>query len=185
MSSRFLFAVFSAALVLSLPVCIAKGAESLGPQVRSRVDAERGRVWILTSRGVAVYDAAAHERLRRVLLPGWINAGEPYGCLPDLTLGPIGEAVIPSNVIPVLWRIDPITLAVTKHELRLDTDNDKDVGFTEVRYSPEQGEFIAVSGMHRTVWRIDRELRYSHKTAQQLPRAENCGAWGGWTHDSN
>lgn len=182
MSSISLFAVCSAALVLSLPVCNAtaeKSYRSSATKIRSQVDAERGRVWRLTSEGVAIYDAAAQDEPRHVLLPGWFYAGEPYGCLPDLTLGPIGEAVISSDVMPVLWRIDPNTFAVTRHELHLDADNDKDVGFTEVSYSSEKGEFVAVSGIYGTVWRIDRELRYAHKAARELPRAKNCGGQEG------
>lgn len=186
MRSRLLFAMCSA-VFLSLLVCSARAAESHGfsaIKVRSQIDVARGRVWILTNRDVAVYDAVAKDKLRQLRLPDWFYAVGSYGCLPDFTLGPVGEAVIPSNVMPVLWRIDPKTLAVTKHELRLDTDNDKDVGFTEISHSSTQGEFIAVSGIDGTVWRIDRDLRYAYKTGRKLPRARNCGAGEGGSHDS-
>lgn len=183
MSSRVLF-VMCSAVFLSLLVCSVKAAESHGLSVikiRNQIDAARGRVWILTNQDVAVYDPAAKDKLRHVRLPGWFYAVEPYGCLPDFTLGPIGEAIIPSNVMPVLWRIDPKTFAVTRHELRLNVDNDKDVGFTEISHSSAQGEFIAASGIDGTVWRIDRDLRYAYKTAQRLSRARNCDTGGGGT----
>jgi len=73
-----------------------------------------------------------------VPLPGWLYAGEPYGCAPDLALGPKGEALISSDVVPVLWRVDPETLAVTQHTPWLDADADKDIGFTALAFSREQ-----------------------------------------------
>lgn len=178
-----LFAAYSAALVASISLCDITAAQSYkspATKVRSQIDAERGRVWIVSRRGVALYDAAAQGELRYVSLPDLIYAGEPQGCLPGIALSPAGETVISSDVMPVLWRIDPKTFAVTRHELQLDADNNKDVGFTEIRYSTERGEYVALSGIHGTVWRIDRELRYARKTARQLPRDGNCSVKGGW-----
>jgi hypothetical protein len=57
-----------------------------------------------------------------------------------------------------------------------DADTDKDVGFTALTFSPEQGAFLAVSGLHGTVWRIDQQLRYAHRMVRQVPREKGCGA---------
>lgn len=177
MSSSFNYAASGALVALSLVACGAGPTEAEripAPKVRQQVDADRNRVWLLTREGLAVFDAAAPDKVVQVKIPDWHFAGEPYGCLPALALGPKGEAVVSSDVVPVLWRIDPETLSVTRHEPRLDADADKDAGFTAIRYLPEQAAFLAVSGAHGTVWRIDRELRLAHKMVRQVPRAKGC-----------
>lgn len=178
MKSILKYAVCGAVIAFSLAAGNT-GAAEVGktPDVRLRIqlDAQRNRVWLLTDVGVAIYDAAAPDKVLRVPVPGWQFAGDPYGCLPDLALGPKGEAVISSDVVPVLWRVDPESLAVTRHELQLDADPDKDVGFTVLTYLPEQGEFLAVSGLHGTVWRIDGQLRQAHRMSRQEPRWKSCG----------
>src|SRR5688572_869792 len=83
--------------------------------------------WHLTNHGVVLLKAGAREPVR-ISLPGWVWAGEPYGCGPALALGPGGEAVITSDVVPVVWRVDPASLRVSVHALELDRDTDKDVG---------------------------------------------------------
>jgi len=179
MSSRFKFAVCGAVLAISFAACNTGPAEAEKrpvAKVRVQLDAVRNRVWLLTREGVAIYDAAAPDRIVQVQVPGWHFAGEPYGCLPDLALGPKGEAVISSDVVPVLWRIDPETRAVTRHEPQLDADTNKDVGFTVLSYFPARGAYLAVSGRDGTVWRIDRELRIAHRLVRQVPREEDCGA---------
>jgi len=80
---------------------------------RQRSDPVRQRVWILGSQGLFLQDRSAGT-LVEVALPSWQWVDEPYGCPPDLALGPDGEAVVSSNIVPVLWRIDPKTLAVTE-----------------------------------------------------------------------
>jgi hypothetical protein len=114
-------------------------------KIRHQVDEARGRIWLLTRSGVVVFDVTAPRPIRRVPLPGWMWAGEPYGCLPDLALGPKGEALVSSDVVPTLWRVDPETLEVSLHALALDADADKDIGFSELQYSAEQNAYIAVS----------------------------------------
>jgi len=178
MSSSLKSAVCSALLALSIAACDSGSSEAgKGPRakVRLQLDVERSRVWLLTEAGVAIYDAAAPDRVLRVQVPGWIFAGEPYGCLPALALGPQGEAVISSDVAPVLWRVDPETLAVTRHTLRLDIDTDKDVGFTVLSYLRARGAYLAVSSRQGTLWRIDRALGTAHRLARRVPRENDCG----------
>ena len=130
---------------------------------RRRVDPARQRVWILNSDGVFFHDRDTPHRLVEIDLPSWQWADTPYGSLPDLALGPDGEAVVTSNVIPVLWRIDPETLTVSRHDLVLDADQDKDVGFSSLIYSVEQEAFLAVSDVQGSLWRIDRLLTTGRK----------------------
>ena len=111
---------------------------------------------------------------RAVELPGWHWAGEPYACAPAVAVGPRGEVVVTSNVLPVLWKIDPETLAVSVHRLQLDADGDKDVGFSGLVYSERSNAYFAVSGLHGTLWRIDPLLRRAQRIALSEPVRGAC-----------
>ena len=124
-------------------------------------DSASGRAWVLTTDGVVLYQKGTQAKTL-IRLADWLWAGG-RSCLPDLALGPAGEMIVTSNIVPVLWRIDPKTLAVTTHALVLDTDTDKDVGFTAIAYSPEHSAFFAFSGIQRSLWRIDATLSKADK----------------------
>ncbi len=169
-------ALFLVALIVSIGGCdpgvvpapgpkgASNASQSQRPDARYQVDAARNRVWTLTPDGVFLHDAATGKDIE-VPIPGWQWVDTQYACPPDLALGPNGEAVITSNVVPTLWRIDPETLAVTVHPLVLDADTDKDVGFSGLVYSSEHGAFFAISDTHGSLWRIDPLF----KTAQKIP----------------
>lgn len=144
------------------------------PSARHQVDPARSRVWYLTAEGVFLFDVSRTERVA-VPLPGWIWAGAPYGCLPDLALGPRGEVVVTSNVVPTLWRIDPDSLAVTEHALALDADADKDVGFTGLVFSAKHGAYFGASDAHGSLWRIDGQLRTAQKMPLSAAIPQACG----------
>lgn len=144
------------------------------PEARYRVDAARDRIWVLTDDGVSLYDVKAQTRLA-IVLPDWVRVDQAYGCLPDLALGPKGEAVITSNVVPTLWAVHPETLAVTTHQLSLDADTDKDVGFSGLAYSAEHGAFFAVSYAHGSLWRIDPQFTRAQKISLAEPIRNACG----------
>ena len=151
------------------------GPELQPPGARTRVDAARNRVWTLTPEGVVLFEASRPERVA-VPLPGWVWAGAPYGCLPDLALGPRGEVVVTSNVVPTLWRIDPRSLAVSVHALALDADTDKDVGFTGLAFSPKHGAYYAASEAHGSRWRIDPMPGKARKISHSAPVRQACAA---------
>jgi len=156
------------ALLFTASILSVTGCDQPVPYVQ---DPPRAHAWQLTRDGV-VADRTA------VPLPGWIRAEEAYACPPDLAVGPKGEAVITSNVVPTLWRVDPQTLAVTEHPLTLDADTDKDVGFTRLVYSPKHAAFFAVSRAHGSLWRIDTQLQRARKlgstfSKEDLPCATN------------
>lgn len=142
------------------------------PILRMQKDAARERGWMLTPRGVVVFDYKVGGTTAFVHLPEWVWAGDAFACPPDLALGPKGEAVISSNVVPTLWRIDPLTLRVTRHDLILDAHKEKDVGFTGLTYAAELGSFFAISDFG-PLWRIDPLLRRAQEIAlnQPIPRA--------------
>ena len=144
------------------------------PNGRYQIDPERNRVWFLTQQGVFVYDVSRPERVA-VSLPGWVWVRAPYSCLPDLALGPKGEALVTSNSVPTLWRIDPDTLAVSVHPLVVDADTEKDVGFSALVYSQQHGAFLAASYSHGSLWRIDPLLERAQKVPLSAPIPEACG----------
>jgi len=144
------------------------------PNARYRIDPERGRVWLLAREGLFVYDFSRPERVS-VPLPGWLTVDAPYSCPSDLALGPKGEALIPSNTVPTLWRIDPESLAVTVHPLLLDADTGKDVGFSALAYSAQHGAFVAASYIHGSLWRIDPRLERAQKIPLSAPIRDACG----------
>jgi hypothetical protein len=154
------------------PLAATAAPDDQPPSGRQRIDLARNRVWTLTSEGVVLHDAGTPGKTVEVALPSWVWVDVPYSCPPDLALGPKGEAVITSNIVPVLWRIDPDTLAVTLHELVLDADKGKDVGFSGLVYSMEHGEFFAVSDVHGSVWRIDALLSRGRKVPLAAPNHE-------------
>ena len=144
------------------------------PNARYRIDAERGRVWLLAREGLFVYDLSRPERVS-VPLPDWLTVDAPYSCPSDLALGPKGEVLITSNIVPTLWRIDPESLAVTVHPLLLDADTDKDVGFSALAYSAQHGAFIAASYVHGSLWKIDPQLERAQKISLSAPVRDACG----------
>lgn len=162
----------SAVVISAVLISNVVAADGL-PILRFQKDAERDRGWILTRSGVRVFDFKTRQTTH-VPLPEWVWAGEEFTCLPDLALGPKGEALISSNVVPTLWRVDPVTLAVSRHELALDADTTKDVGFTGLAYSARQGAFFAVSHFG-ALWRIDPLLRRGQKIPLSAPIPKACG----------
>ena len=128
--------------------------------------------WVLDADGV-VLQQPGKARVA-IKLPQWQWAHEPYACPPVVATGPRGEALVTSNVLPVLWKIDPRTLAVSVHRLELDADSDKDVGFSGLVYSARDGAYFAVSELHGTLWRIDPLLRRAQKIALAEPVRGAC-----------
>lgn len=178
MGPRLKYAVCGVLLTFTLSACdTGPGEAPKEPvaKVKVQLDARRNRVWLLTRRGVAVYDATTPDRILRVSIPSWKLGTQTNGCLPDIAIGPKGEAVVSSDAVPVLWRIDPDTLAVTRHELRLDTPQSKDVGFTLLRYAPRQQWYLAVDGLRGNIWRIDGDLKSAYIMAREIPRVKDCG----------
>jgi hypothetical protein len=172
-------AMFAGLAIAGQAGCDSQAEPNASPMLHYQVDSGRGRSWWLMRDGVLLNSAAQARKV--VALPGWLWAADPH-CPPDLALGPAGEAVVTSNVVPTLWRIDEKSLAVTVHDLKLNTGNDKDVGFAAVVYSPEHGAFFAYSEAQRSVWRIDRRLERAIKVADtdlsrgRSPRVASLGS---------
>lgn len=157
------------AAILITAACLGDALAEPTPVLQYRYEPARARSWSLTRDGVLVHDAASGRRTA-VLVPGWLWLDDPY-CAPDLALGPNGEAVVTSNVVPTVWRIDSRTLAVSVHPLTLDTDGERDVGFAAIVYSPDQHAYLAYSDVQRTFWKIDPALKTGTKIQQGMSRS--------------
>jgi hypothetical protein len=144
------------------------------PALRFQLDAARNQLWVLDGAAVDVFDVSERFHKRRIALPDWIRVDEPFSCAPELALEPSGVALVSSNVIPVLWRIDPETFAVRRHELALDVDADKDIGFTGLAFA-EQGILLAVSGIQGSLWRVDLWSNKAQKIELSRPVHGACG----------
>jgi len=155
--------VLAVLTIASLTGCDQAATPAVSPALRSQPDPVRERIWSLTRDGVSV-QMGARPGKTMVELPGWVWARTPWACPPDLALGPNGEAVVTSNVVPTLWKINPETLAVTVHPLQVDTQ--MEIGFSQLVYSKEQGAFIAVSDTYGARWKVDAELTRAQKLAR-------------------
>lgn len=129
-----------------------------------RTDAARNRLWVLDQEALTLYDNLNGRRLRRVALPDWVLAGAGDACAPDVVLDRAGGVLVSSNVMPVLWRVDAQSFEVTRIELALDSDTDKDVGFTGLSFAGD-GVLIAAGATFGSLWRIDLDNASAGKVA--------------------
>jgi streptogramin lyase len=142
--------------------------------LRVAQDVPRNQYWLLQRDGVYLYDATTQALKQRYQLPGWLYVRDQYACAPDLAVDARGAVVISSNIAPVLWRVDPAKGEVTTHELALDADNDKDVGFSGLVYAADQGALFAVSSVQGSLWRIDPQLRRGQKIPVSASLHNTC-----------
>ncbi len=166
-------AMLASFTLLSLTGCERSATPAASPVLRYQPDAARDRIWFLTREGVSV-QVRARPGKTVVELPGWIWAGAQWACPPDLALGPNGEAVVTSNVVPTLWKIHPETLAVSVHPLQLDPPTDVEFGFSELVYSSEERAFVAVSDTYGARWKIDAQLATARRMAGNVPVSNAC-----------
>lgn len=145
------------------------------PALRMQVDARRNRVWVLNLDAVYLYDIPRRRLIKRIELPDWMVVNETFSCAPDLALAPSGAALVTSNVLPVIWEIDPQTLVARQHRLSLDADNDKDVGFTGLAFGPGGRNLFGVSSLLGSAWRINLAAGKAHKVRLSGPIHGACG----------
>ena len=174
LSIQVAVAVIAAAM---LPACDRSSLQRESPAAAKlevvRADPTRNRLWVLDHEVISVYDNTNGRRLRRVVLPEWIVLPQRYSCLPDLALDSSGTAFVSSNVLPVLWRIDPQRYEVARIELVLETDNDKDVGFTGLSFAGD-GTLLAAGAMAAALWQIDTSAASARKIASFPSVARGC-----------
>jgi len=129
-----------------------------------RADTERNRLWVLEPEALSLHDNISGRRLRRIALAEPFFVGEDQACAPDIAWDAAGTVFVSSNVLPVLWRIDPQGFEITRIELELGADGDKDVGFTALSFA-EGGVLIAAGTTYASLWRIDLRTASASKIA--------------------
>lgn len=99
---------------------------------------------------------------KAVVLAGWVNAYQPYAEPPGCVVEPGGTVLVSSNVVPDLWRVDPVTGAIDRVPIRLNDDAMREVGFTllEIADAKTVKAKAAIGG---AAWRIDLETRTATK----------------------
>jgi hypothetical protein len=148
--------------------------------LRVQADAARNRLWVLHGDGVYVYGVTTRRQIGRIALPigrialpDWMFVRDPFNCAPDLALDPSGATIVSSNVRAVLWRLDPERFEVRRHELALDADRDKDVGFTGLAYA--EGVLFGVDAIQGSLWKIDLAEAKAQKLVLSSPLRGACG----------
>ena len=143
--------------------------------LRAELDEAGGTIWALHAGGIDVYDGTSSEKVRAIRLPGWTWASAPDVCPPDFTLTPNRHVLVTSNVLPVIWRIDPASFDVSRHEVDVEDHRDRDVGFAGLAYAALDGSVFAVGAHDGALWRIDPSLTLAQPViaSPALPRA--CG----------
>jgi hypothetical protein len=120
--------------------------------LRVKLDTTRNRLWVLGLDNVYVYDIEKEQLIGQIALPGWTVAR--FICLPDMLLDRTGAALISSNVLSRLWRVDPDSFEVRWHEIRLHGRENWDIGFGSLAFAPD-GTLFAVTALAESLWRID------------------------------
>ena len=146
------------------------------PALRVQLDTLRNRSWVLNHDAVYVYDTARRRLIQRIELPGWFYVNEAFSCPPDLVIAPTGAALVTSNVMPTIWEIDPKSWVARQHELALDADNDKDVGFTGLAYLRGGKELFGVSSLLGSLWKIDLVADRAQRVRLPGPDPDTCGS---------
>ena len=150
-----------------------EGPPTAEQQQVSRIDAERNRLWVLEPEALTLYDNTNGRRLRRIVLPDVVLAGVGHACPPGMVLDRAGALFISSNVVPVVWRVNPIGFEVTRTALTLDSDADKDVGFTGLSVAAN-GVLMAAGATFGSLWRIDLGRSRASKVASYPSAADAC-----------
>jgi hypothetical protein len=176
MQSRIFSSISAAAIAATLAACDGSARREGVPQAKLeivRVDAQRNRLWVLDPEALTLYDNLNGRRLRRVALPELFLVGDDHACPPDIALDAAGAVLVSSNVLPVLWRVDPQRFEVTRIELAMDADTDKDFGFTGLSFAGDD-VLIAAASTFASLWRIDIRTASATKIASYPASTRAC-----------
>ena len=143
--------------------------------LRADLDAAGGTIWALHADGIDIHDATNDEKVRSIRLPGWIWAAGPDACPPDLMLTPNRHVLVTSNVVPVIWRIDPASFEVTRHDVDVENNRGRDIGFAGLANVARDGSVFAVGAVDNTLWRIDPSLKRAQAVSVSPPQPKGCG----------
>jgi hypothetical protein len=159
LSARFLAAAILAAtasLTFASPPSGCPGDPTAGDTqvLRVRIDVARHRTWILATDGLYVHENGSDAAPARIRLPGWMHLARAQACPPAIALGNDGTAMVSSNAVPTLWRIDASGTRVERMEIGLVPDDRRDLGFASLQF--EGTDIVnATAAVDGSRWRID------------------------------
>lgn len=155
-------------LIASLLLFTFAQAQAGDPQIPPRVvfDEARQVLWALEEGRLLRYDTRRRMLLGSLELPAFSHAAGRYACAPDMIADGAGGLLVSSNVEAALWRVEGGGRSVERIELRLDTDLDKELGFTGLVFAGHR--LFAVSSLQGSLWEIDLAARAAKKLP--LPR---------------
>ena len=156
-------AILVLAVAFALPGCVdsrqpgtlAKTQAADRTILQVKEDLARGRRWELGWGTLDVYDIATDELVHVVSLEGANLSGAREVAPPDMVLTRFGAVIVSSNAQPSIWRISPSSFEVERFDLEVDSDHDKDFGFTALTWSAGERELFGVSTATGSLWRID------------------------------
>lgn len=163
------------ALAIAMAQAPASQAEGVRVAVRIKSDPTHNMRWELGWGDVFAYDEA-RGFTRHISLADASFLGSRDACRPDLAVSRSGTVIISSNAEPVVWRIDPETFEVRRYDLTLDSDLDKDFGFSAVRWGADERIVYAASAMMGTLWRIDLASKKATKIGTNPAIRGECGS---------
>jgi hypothetical protein len=143
----------------SLPPLPQDGRERV---YRIRLDAARGKVWVLASDALYVYASETSGLLGRIPIDELAQHSSDH-CLPDMAIDGSGNVVVSSALQPRLMHVDGDTLQVTHRVLQADAAAGMDFGFSALAFAADGTSLYAASATIGTVWRIDYERNTAHK----------------------
>ena len=149
--------------------------ETVRPALRVKTDLARGVRWELGWGTISAYDTASERLIRMIPLTGANLSGARESCPPDMLLSHSGAVIISSNAQPFLWRISPARFEVERYDIEVDSDKDKDFGFTGLAWGAGERSLYAVSAETGTLWRIDLLSAKASKVGQSAPLTGACG----------
>jgi hypothetical protein len=172
MPSRFA-AILTIAAVL--PAVTDAAERHSAPSLRALVDPSGTHRWELQWDSVSLYDAATSQFIRRFALGGAAQSSSRDFCPPDIVADGSGGAYVTSNVQPVLWRVQPATGLVVRHDLAVDSDGAKDFGFIALDRSADGVTLYGVSSNDGATWLLDPRARTASKIVPPVRVDRDCG----------
>ena len=142
--------------------------------LRVSEDLARGVRWSLAWGEVSAYDTATRELVRTIPLTGASFSMARESCMPDMLLASTGALIVSSNAQPTLWRISPSRFEVERFDIEVDSDADKDFGFTGLAWGANETVLHAVSATTGTLWQIDLAAGKANKVALSAPIHGAC-----------
>ncbi len=156
------------ALALIAPLAAASQIQPL------RIAHDASHRWELMWDSVSVHDAATSQMLLEFHLEGAVQSGSRDTCPPDLVVTRSGMAYATSNIQPVIWRLDPSTARVDRLALEVDSDREKDFGFTGLVGSSDGQALYAIGSADGALWRIDPSALTASKIGARKAAPRDC-----------